>query len=176
MSEDQARYQIRFGWGSTGAAVLGAAVDVAVWVDVLEAAPPDLEWFATADVVTADVRTARAAAAWVAGMQREAGRRLAVAVIAAGRPEAGGVGYAVEDHLGAGAVIARLGDLGLDATSPEAAVAEAAFRSLEGAVGHLVSASAAGRRLGVTPSAFRVDDGLDASAVTILRVRPRPPA
>ena len=80
--------------------------------------------------------------------------------------------YAVEDHLGAGAVIARLGELGLDATSPEAAVAEAAFRGLEGAVGHLVSASVTGRSLGVVPSSFRVDDGLGPSALSVIRHRP----
>ena len=72
------------------------------------------------------------------------------------RPD-GSTRFAVEDHLVAGAVIASLGTLGIDATSPEAAVADAAYRGLEGAVGHLVTASVGGRSVPLGPGRFRVD-------------------
>jgi 2-phosphosulfolactate phosphatase len=173
MSEDQSHHQVRFDWGRAGVAALAPAADVVVWVDVLGTAPPDPTWFLDAAVALTDLRAAAAAAAWVADGQLQAGRRLGVAVIAAGRSRRDDMAYAVEDHLGAGAVIARLGDLGLDATSPEAAVAEAAFRGLQRAVGHLVSASVSGRALGVEPGRFRVDDDLDAAALTIIRDHPR---
>jgi hypothetical protein len=72
----------------------------------------------------------------------------------------------------AGAVIAGLGTFGIDATSPEAAVAEAAYRGLERAVGHLMTASVGGRSAALVPSMFRVDPDLDAGAVAVLRHHP----
>jgi 2-phosphosulfolactate phosphatase len=73
--------------------------------------------------------------------------------------------YAVEDQLAAGAVIDRLSELGLDATSTEAAAAEAAYRSLSRAVGHLMTASvsaingadAPAQARAVNPSALETD-------------------
>jgi len=52
-------------------------------------------------------------------------------------------------------------------------VAEAAYRGLERAVGHLVTASVSGRSVPLVPGMFRVDPDLDASAVAVLR--PPPP-
>jgi len=68
-------------------------------------------------------------------------------VVAAGYPDDDGLRFAVDDLLGAGAVIAALGDLGIDHASPDAAVAGEGFRALGGAVRHLLTASGTGRAL-----------------------------
>ncbi|MBU4465721.1 MAG: hypothetical protein KKH75_07735, partial [Actinobacteria bacterium] len=54
---------------------------------------------------------------------------------------------AVEDQLGAGAIVDALGARGIDHTSPEAAVAAEAFRGLRGAARHLLTASGSGQEL-----------------------------
>jgi hypothetical protein len=156
-----------------GAAAVAADADVVVWADAITGAGGALDVGslpAGAAVIAADLRTARAAAAWTAARQRQLGRRTAIAVVAAGELRGdGSLRYAVEDHLVAGAVIAFLGTFGIDATSPEAAVADAAYRGLDRAVGHLVTASVGGRSASLVPSMFRVDPDLDASAVRVLR-------
>jgi hypothetical protein len=173
---EQGRYQIRFDWGVAGVAAIGADADVVVWADAVTppGAPPEVERLApSAAVIVADLRTSRAAAAWTANLQRHLARRIAIAVVAAGDRRAdGSTRYAVEDHLVAGAVIAALGTLGIDATSPEAAVADAAYRGLEGAVGHLIAASVGGRSAALAPAMFRVDPDLDASAAVLVRPHP----
>jgi hypothetical protein len=67
-------------------------------------------------------------------------------------------------------VIARLSELGLDATSPEAAAAEAAFLGLRRAVSHLLTATTSAMAEGVVPQHLRE---LNASAtpddVTVAR-------
>src|SRR4051794_40593983 len=151
---------------------VGEDADVVVWVDVL-GPPVNAAWPPHADVVAADLQTAPAAAAWVAARQQQLGCRLTIAVVAAGHPDLDG-GYAVEDHLGAGAFIAALGDRGIDATSPDAAVADAAYRGLRPAIGHLVSASTAGRAAPVGPAASRVTSGATPE-VRIIQERPTPP-
>lgn len=94
-------------------------------------------------------RNAAAVADAVLAVQTERGERTSIAVIAAGEPASSGPGaglrFAVEDFLGAGAVIAALGDLGIDYTSPEAAVAGEAFRALRGATSHMLTASGSGQ-------------------------------
>ena len=176
MDGEQSRYQIRFDWGVAGAVAVGTDADVVVWADAIAGAgpPPDIGALPPgAAVIAADLRAARAAAAWAAALQRQLGRRTAIAVVAAGDLRAdGSLRYAVEDHLVAGAVIAGLGTFGIDATSPEAAVAEAAYRGLERAIGHLMTASVGGRSASMVPSMFRVDADLDAGAVAVLRHPP----
>jgi 2-phosphosulfolactate phosphatase len=87
-------------------------------------------------------------AEWVLARQTEKGDRFAVAVIAAGETrEDDSIRFAVEDLLGAGAIIDALAAVGIDYCSPEAAAACAAFTGLRGAVGHLLSASASGKEL-----------------------------
>ena len=49
--------------------------------------------------------------------------------------------------MGAATTAGALGAVGIDATSPEAAAASAAFAGLRGAVGHMLSASVSGRAL-----------------------------
>jgi 2-phosphosulfolactate phosphatase len=97
------------------------------------------------------LRNARAVAGAVLAEQHRRGERTSIAIIAAGelagRDAGAALRFAVEDQLGAGAVIAALGDLGIDHTSPEAAAACEAFRGLRGAVRHLLTASGSGQEL-----------------------------
>lgn len=151
----QAKYQVRFDQGVDGVRRIGEGVHVVVWVDqttdaasrpgaagtpvpqpVLDAAP------AGAAVLAANLRDAAAAAAWILVEQERLGRRAYLAVVAAGRADGG---FAADDVLAAGAVIDALIELGIDDTSPEAAVASAAFAGLRRAVAHLATASAGGR-------------------------------
>jgi 2-phosphosulfolactate phosphatase len=101
----------------------------------------------SATVIAGSLRNATAVARWILAHQDETGNRLAIAIIAAGDRGDHGTRVAVEDLLGAGAVIDALAAIGLDACSPEAAVASAAFASLRRATKHLVTASASGREL-----------------------------
>jgi len=57
------------------------------------------------------------------------------------------VRFSVEDLLAAGAVIDALGALGIDACSPEAAAASAAYTGLSRATRHLFTASSSGVEL-----------------------------
>lgn len=97
------------------------------------------------------LRNAAATARAVLAEQVRRGGRTSIAVIAAGELASRDVGaalrFAVEDQLGAGAVIDALGALGVDHTSPEAAAACESFRGLRGAVRHLLTASGSGQEL-----------------------------
>jgi 2-phosphosulfolactate phosphatase len=174
MTIEQAAYQVRFDWGLSGVEAVGADADVVVWVDALATEPPpDLPPTARRAVIDVDMRTSAAAARWLLALQERLARRITIAVAAAGERCADGSSrYAVEDHLGAGSVISHLGALGIDATSPEAATAEAAYRQLERALGHLVSAGVTGRAAAVRPAAFQVDEALGAVAVVVRRPHP----
>jgi hypothetical protein len=155
---EQNRYQIRFEWAASGARVLADAgdIDVFVWVDAIRPASagsaallPD-----QGAVIEGSLVASAAIAQWIVALQRELARRVVVAIIAAGeRREDGATRFAVEDFLAAGAIIDQLNKLGLDATSPEAAVAEAAFLQLKPAVGHLVSASVSAKAIASLASA-----------------------
>jgi 2-phosphosulfolactate phosphatase len=171
MTIEQGPYQVRFDWGLAGVEAVGADADVVVWVDAIATAPPpDLPPAARGAVIDVDVRTSAAAARWLLALQERLARRITIAVVAAGERRADGSSrYAVEDHLAAGSVISHLGALGIDATSPEAATAEAAYRHLGRALGHLVSAGVTGRAAAVRPVAFRVDEVLGAEAVVVRR-------
>jgi hypothetical protein len=167
----QAKYQIRLDWGVAGARAVAQDADVIVWVDVLPPAASDTAPDAATDtapapelpgsgaVIEGGLSTAAAAAQWVLDHQVRLGRRAMVAVIPAGTQRAdGGTRFAVEDLLGAGAVIDALQALGIDYCSPEAAAAASSFVGLRGAVGHLLTASVSGqeypadaRRAEVTP-------------------------
>ena len=174
----QAKYQVRFDEGVDGVRRVGDGVHAVVWVDqtatdaaagasaeppnvppaVLDAAP------AGAAVLVANLRDAAAAAAWILAEQERLGRRAYLAVVGAGRADGG---FAADDVLAAGAVIDALIGLGIDDTSPEAAVASAAYAGLRRAVAHLATASAAGREAisaGADPGALRRDAASDAAA------------
>lgn len=94
---------------------------------------------------------ASATAAAVLAEQTRRGQRTSVAIIAGGerdpqRPDAA-VRFAVEDLLGAGAIVDALATRGVDHTSPEAAAASESFSGLRRALRHLLTASGSGREL-----------------------------
>lgn len=171
---DQSTYQVRLDWGLAGFERLADA-DVVVVVDVLhfsskvadavargaevelsDAADWSSDSVAPALVVTAaasgatvlvgSIRNATAVARAVHAIQERRQSRTSVALIATGERDASNdVRFAVEDHLGAGAIIAALTDIGIDHTAPDAAVAAEGFRALRRALGHLLSASGSGQ-------------------------------
>ncbi|WP_341975838.1 2-phosphosulfolactate phosphatase [Microbacterium sp. LWO13-1.2] len=180
---DQSTYQVRLEWGVAGLERLATA-DVVVVVDVLRFSSTVVDAVAsTTEVVLADavrwsrngaavasaasaptvlvggIRNAAAVARAVQTVQERTGERTSVAVIAAGELDAEGLmRFAVEDHLGAGAIVAALTDLGIDHTSPEAAVAAEGFRALSGALRHLLGASGSGREIaGGIPATAKIE-------------------
>lgn len=102
-------------------------------------------------VLLGGLRNAAAVADAVMRIQHEHGARTSIAVIAAGeltsREPGADLRFAVEDLLGAGAIVDALGALGIDHTSPDAAAAAESFRALRGAVRHLLTASGSGQEL-----------------------------
>jgi phosphosulfolactate phosphohydrolase-like enzyme len=141
----QARYQVRFDVGAEGLARIGDA-DVVVRVDAFGVADAGVDVAAVAPaaaVLSADLRTRGAAARWILDHQVASGRRVSISVVTA----SGDGTFSAADVLAAGAVIDALAALGIDFTSPEAAVACAAFTGLSGAVGHLLTASVTGQEL-----------------------------
>jgi 2-phosphosulfolactate phosphatase len=173
---DQSTYQVRFDWGKDGLARLAPA-DVVVLVDVLEtstrviaaldrdastaAGPLGQLAPGTALTLVGALTNASAVAGAVLAEQKRRSARTSVAVVAAGD----GGRFAVEDLLGAGAIIAALADRGIDHSSPEAAVACEAFRALRGATRHLLTASGPGRALAARADEVRAAAALDASSV-----------
>ncbi|MFK4728722.1 2-phosphosulfolactate phosphatase [Agromyces mediolanus] len=113
-------------------------------------------------VLAASLRNRTAVARRILALQEERGRRLSVTILAAGERGADGVRFAIEDQLAGGAVVDALVALGIDHTSPEAAVACAAYEGLRRAVGHLQSASSSGVEL----VQRGVGDGVAAAART----------
>lgn len=144
----QGKYQIRFDQGDEGLARIAGGVDLVVWVDALADASaasralPSSVVPDSAAIVAAGLTDAPAVAAWILAEQERLGRRAYVAVVAA----SDGLSFAVPDVLAAGAVVDALMALGIDDTSPEAAVVSAAFSGLKRAVRHLTAASAQGRQ------------------------------
>ena len=124
-------------------------------------------------VLLGALRNASAVADAVLAEQQRRGGRTSIAVIAAGEltgTDAGAtVRFAVEDQLGAGAIIDALGALGIDHTSPDAAVASESFRALRRAVKHLLTASGSGLEL---IERGRRDEVLAAAAVDAASVVP----
>lgn len=174
---DQSRYQVRCEWGLEGLRRLAPAdvvvvVDVLRFSSSVTEAVADgpvaldenahavsRNGAAVAEeagrggalVLLGCLRNASAVAEAVVAEQHRRGRRTSIAVICAGERVPGAddapVRFAVEDLLGAGAVIDALGIRGIDHTAPEAAAAGEAFRGLRGAVRHLLSASGSGQEL-----------------------------
>jgi 2-phosphosulfolactate phosphatase len=191
---DQSTYQVRLDWGLPGLERLASA-DVVVVVDVLHFSTRLAEALATgqdaglsaeelheasavcaaaatrgATVIVGGIRNAGAVARAVQTIQERRQDRTSVALIAVGQADGtAGVRFAVEDQLGAGAIVAALTDLGIDHTAPEAAVAAEGFRALRRALVHLLSASGSGRA-SADPDAVAVAARLDAvDAVPTLR-------
>jgi 2-phosphosulfolactate phosphatase len=124
-------------------------------------------------VMLGGLRNAAAVASAVLAVQEERGTRTSVAVLPCGELGGRDVGsplrFAVEDLLGAGAIVSALTDLGIDHSSPEAAAAGESFRALRGAMRHLLAASGSGRELA---AAGRTDEVAAAAAVDAASVVP----
>ncbi|GAA3633654.1 hypothetical protein GCM10022200_16010 [Microbacterium awajiense] len=126
--------------------------DAEAWATSINGAGVARAAAATGAVVLAGgLRNARAVADAVMRLQEGRGARTGVAVIAAGELVSTDPGaplrFAVEDQLGAGAVVDALAAIGIDHCSPEAVAACESFRALRGAVRHLLTASGSGREL-----------------------------
>lgn len=103
-----------------------------------------------ATVLAGALTNAESVANAILHLQQQRGSRTSVAIIACGERigrESAEVRFAVEDQLAAGAIIAALSDIGIDHTSPEAAVMGESFRALRRALVHLLLASGSGRQL-----------------------------
>jgi hypothetical protein len=128
---EQGRYRVRFDWGLIGAIAVAGDADVLVWVDAVDPEPPPLEALpGGCAVVTTGLDGAAECAAWILALEEALGTSAVVAVIAAGTARAQGLRFSAEDLLAAGAVLDELAARGIAAMSPEAAVADAAYRSL----------------------------------------------
>lgn len=126
-------------WSTNGAAVASVASAASA------PAGPDAR---PATVLVGGIRNAAATARAVMSVQERQGARASVSIVAAGElASTGELRFAVEDQLGAGAIIAALCDLGIDHSSPEAAAAAEAFRALRPGLRHMLSGSGSGREL-----------------------------
>jgi 2-phosphosulfolactate phosphatase len=191
----QSQYQVRLDWGTAGAEAVATDADVIVVVDILSfSTNVDLALSSGGElalagasgdgaricvalgshpaiIVAGSLRNADAVARWILERQGGKGDRFTVAVIAAGEQNAdGSLRFAVEDLLGAGAIIDALADAGIDYCSPESAAAAAAFTGLRNATGHLIGASASGRALAELGSRAELDPAIEVNASTIVPV------
>lgn len=134
--------------GLDGARRIAESAHLLVWCDGLATEPVPLDDLPPhLEVIDARCGAVALIAHRLLALQSARGERTMVAVVAAGSPVQAPEGILVEDLLLAGAVIDALGAVGVDATSPEAAVAAASYQGLRGAAGHLLSASVGGRAL-----------------------------
>ncbi len=189
---DQSTYQVRLEWGVEGLRRLAPA-DVYVVADVIRfSSNVAAEVAQGGSVPVADspcpnggaisralaeapgqplilagaLRNASAVARAIKAEQERRQQRTSIAIIAGGeRTPDGDIRFAVEDHLGAGAIIDALTPLGIDHSSPEAVAAAEAFNALRRAVKHLLTSSGSGRELEGDPgrlaqvhAAAKVDD------------------
>ncbi|WP_353807419.1 2-phosphosulfolactate phosphatase [Agromyces sp. SYSU T00194] len=123
-----------------------------------------------ARVIAASLRNRAAVARYIHAYQEERQARTSIAIVAAGEqwPD-GSLRVSVEDQLTAGAVVDALMELGIDHTSPEAAVASAAYTGLGRAAHHLISATGSARELAADG---RRADVAFATKVDVTRVVP----
>jgi hypothetical protein len=132
---EQSRYQVRFDWGVPGATAVAGDVDVLVWVDALAPGEPPVHALPVdCAVVATGLAGVGETAAWILALQEARQARTSVAIVAAGAVRDDGLRFAAEDMLAAGALMDELEMRGIDAMSPEAAVADAAYRTLRAGV------------------------------------------
>ncbi|WP_109210583.1 MULTISPECIES: 2-phosphosulfolactate phosphatase [Microbacterium] len=173
---------LRFSTTVTDALARGESVGLdaaAHAVSINGAALADAAGDSPAVVLLGCLRNAAAVARAVLAIQHERAARTSIAVIAAGelagRDPGAPLRFAIEDQLGAGAIIDALGALGIDHTSPEAAAACESFRGLRGALRHLLTASGSGQELLLRQdpqSGSGRDEVLNAAAVDAASVVP----
>jgi 2-phosphosulfolactate phosphatase len=178
---EQEQYQVRFEWGTTGGRAISIGADVVVLVDVLSEGfalskgPALADSLATSDaiVVEGSLRNCAALARWALERQAGKGDRFTVVVVASGTTgEDGELRFALEDLLGAGAIIDALAGVGIDYCSPEAASAAAAYTGLRNATGHLIGASTGGRAIAKNGGRAAIEVAIDVNSsddVPILR-------
>ena len=169
---EQTRYQVRFDWAAAGAHAIGTDADVIVWVDALPEPGSELDLNTLPQgpaVVLTDLSSAHAVAQWVIDLQVKLAKRILIAVVAAGSTRNGQLRVTTEDLLAAGAVIDQLAALGLDATSPEAAAAEAAYRGLARATSHLLTAVTTAATTAPESEQLKVNTALTAADVRVIR-------
>jgi len=121
-------------------------------------------------VLAGALRNRTAVARRILALQEPRGERTVVAIVAAGERSSGATGaaagarvataddairFAIEDQLAGGAIVDALVALGIDHTSPEAAVACAAFEGLRHAGTHLIGAS--GSAVELVEQGYRAD-------------------
>lgn len=161
-------YQVMCTWGLSGAIRANFSPDIYIWVDALAMPGDDLSISTSLPgksiVLGAGIADAFAVADWVTQHQLNTQKRLSVIVVCADQTS-----HSVADELAAGAVIERLAHNGLDALSPEAAVANAAYTQLRSATSHLMSASEAARNAEEIPQQLSVDESLTPAAVRVVR-------
>ena len=125
-------------------------------------------------VLLGALRNASAVAHAVATEQTRRGSRTSIAVLAcgelAGRNPDAHVRFAVEDLLGAGAIIDALSGAGIDHTSPEAAVAGESFGAQRRAAPHRVAASGSGRELAEAGRGEEVRAAAEVDAASVVPV------
>lgn len=172
---EQSQYQVRFEWGVEGAKAIAADADVLVLVDVLGEDPTfaDSLVLPAGIVVAGSLRNSAALAQWALTRQADKGDRFTIAIVAVGETwEGGALRFALEDLLGAGAIIDALAAVGIDYCSPEAAAAAAAFTGLRNATGHLIGASTSGRAAAGGGDRSAIDNAIAVNAsadVPVLR-------
>lgn len=161
-------YQVMCTWGLSGALRSRFTPDLYIWVDALSAFgtnPEEIQNLpGNSPVLAADIADAFAVADWVTEFQLSEKKRLSVLVVCADDKL-----HSIADQLAAGAVIERLAHNGIDAMSPEAAVANAAYSQLNRATAHLVKASEAATQVHQFPHTLSVDESLTVDSVRILR-------
>jgi 2-phosphosulfolactate phosphatase len=172
---EQEQYQVRFEWGAAGARAISIGADVVVLVDVLSDGTGFVDSLDANEAIIVDgsLRNCEAVARWALDRQEGKGDRFTVAVVASGaRREDGELRFALEDLLGAGAIIDALASVGIDYCSPEAASAAAAYTGLRNATGHLIGASTGGRATAKNGGRAAIDVAIDLNSsdeVPILR-------
>lgn len=160
-------YQVDCVWGSQAITSISQQCDVAVWVDVFQSQTPAqmqelLTPFADTGVISG-INDAFAVAQWISDRQLELQKRLQILLICAGNN-----GHDIANELAAGAVVERLAQLGIDAMSPEAAVANAAYSGLKNATAHLIAASRGASSSSTQNTCYSVDPTVTTDQVRIL--------
>lgn len=161
-------YQVMCTWGLSGVIRANFSPDIYIWVDALGSSQLSGEIASslpgTATVLTTTFAEAFAVADWVTQHQLNRQQRLSVLVVCADEKT-----HSIADQLAAGAVIDRLAHNGLDAMSPEAAVANAAYTQLRRATTHLITASEAAKAVAELPTNLSVNESLTTESVRVLR-------
>jgi hypothetical protein len=163
---ESSHYQVECVWGIEGLERYPFEIDVLVWVDVLEENSELLSHIPSAQqdyvALIAGLHDSYAVADWIMNFQLEKQQRMHILMACAGAKD-----HSIADQLAAGAIIERLAEHGIDAMSPQAAVANAAFIGLKNATNHLISAFMRSNNQMIPDERLRVDEGLGLGAARV---------